>query len=110
MAAWRLPLLTESDIIAVVILSWADAEAGKIFGLQRSRVLPIDIQRVALRKLRMLHAAVKLEDLMVPPANRLEKLKGNRTGQWSIRINDQWRICFEWRSGNAYRVEIVDYH
>jgi toxin HigB-1 len=93
-----------------VIQSWADAEAEKIFDLRRSRVLPSDIQRVALRKLRMLHAAAALEDLLVPPANRLEKLKGDRSGQWSVRINDQWRICFEWRSGNAYQVEIVDYH
>jgi len=58
----------------------------------------------------MLDAAVTLEDLTVPPANRLEKSKGDRLGQWSIRINDQWRICFEWREGNAYQVEIVDYH
>ena len=92
-----------------MIQSWADAEAEKIFNLERSRVLPFDIQRVTLRKLRMLHAAATLEDLL-PPANRLEKLKGDRAGQWSVRINDQWRICFEWRSGNAYEVEIVDYH
>lgn len=58
----------------------------------------------------MLDAAVTLEDVAIPPANRLEKLKGDRAGQWSIRINDQWRICFEWRDGNAYKVEIVDYH
>jgi len=93
-----------------VIRSWADAEAEKLFNLQRSRLLPSDIQRVARRKLRMLDAAVTLEDLTVPPANRLEKLKGERLGQWSIRINDQWRICFKWREGNAYQVEIVDYH
>ena len=93
-----------------MIRSWADAEAEKVFNLQRSRRLPSDILRVALRKLRMLDAAVTLEDLTVSPANRLEKLKGDRLGQWSIRINDQWRICFEWREGNAYQVEIVDYH
>ena len=63
-----------------------------------------------LRKLRMLVAAVTLEDLTVPPANRLEKLQGDRAGQWSIRINDQWRICFMWRDGNAHNVEIADYH
>jgi len=93
-----------------MIRSWADAEAEKIFNLQRSRKLPTDIQRVALRKLLMLDAAVTIEDLTIPPANRLEKLKGDREGQWSIRINDQWRVCFAWREGNAYEVEIVDYH
>jgi len=72
--------------------------------------MPSDIQRVAVRKLRMLDAAMSLEDLTVPPANQLEKLRGDRKGQWSIRINDQWRICFAWREGNAYDVEIVDYH
>lgn len=93
-----------------MIRSWADAEAEKIFNLQRSRKLPPDLQRVALRKLLMLDAAVSIQDLTVPPANRLEKLKGDREGQWSVRINDQWRICFVWREGNAYDVEIVDYH
>jgi proteic killer suppression protein len=93
-----------------VVRTWADAEAEKIFNLKRSRKLPSDLQRAALRRLRMLDAAVTLEDLTVPPANRLEKLRGNRLGQWSIRINDQWRICFAWREGNAHDVEIVDYH
>ena len=68
------------------------------------------MQRVALRKLRMLDAATTLDDLRVPPANRLEKLKGDRAGQHSIRINRQWRVCFRWRAGDAYDVEIVDYH
>jgi proteic killer suppression protein len=93
-----------------VIRSWADAQAEKLFNLQRARKLPSDLQRVALRKLRMVDAAMTLEDLTIPPANRLEKLRGNRAGEWSIRINDQWRICFKWREGNAYDVEIVDYH
>ncbi len=93
-----------------MIRSWADAEAEKIFKLQRSKKLPTDIQRVALRKLLMLDAAVTIEDLTIPPANRLEKLKGDREGHWSIRVNDQWRVCFAWREGNAYDVEIVDYH
>ena len=93
-----------------MIRTWADAQAEKLFNLKRSRSLPSDLQRIALRKLRMLDAAVTLADLAVPPANRLEKLRGGRAGQWRIRINDQWRICFDWREGNAYDVEIVDYH
>ena len=93
-----------------MIKTWADAEAERLFNLHRSRKLPTDLQRIALRKLRMVDAAVSLEDLTVPPANRLEKLKGDRAGQWSIRINDQWRICFTWRAADAYDVEIVDYH
>jgi proteic killer suppression protein len=93
-----------------VIRSFKGEEAEKIFNLERSRKLPNDIQQVALRKLRMLNRSVTLTDLRVPPANRLEKLHDDREGQWSIRINDQWRICFEWRDGDAYDVEIVDYH
>jgi toxin HigB-1 len=93
-----------------VIRGWADEEAEKLFHRKRSRKLPPDLQRVALRKLLMLDAATILEDLRVPPANRLEKLKGGREGQWSVRINDQWRVCFTWSDGNAYDVEIVDYH
>lgn len=72
--------------------------------------LPRDIQPRALDKLRMLDAAERLDDLRAPPANRLEALKGRRTGQWSIRINDQWRVCFRWTNGHAHDVEIVDYH
>jgi len=77
---------------------------------ERSRRLPSDIQGVARRKLRMLNNARTLDDLRIPPANRLEALQGERKGQYSIRINDQWRICFEWVDGNADHVEIVDYH
>ncbi len=93
-----------------MIKSFKDAETEKVFRRQVSLRLPIDIQQTALRKLRMLSNAVSLNDLRVPPANRLEKLGGNRSGQYSIRINDQWRVCFEWRDGAAYCVEIVDYH
>lgn len=93
-----------------MIHSFKDAEAEKIFNRQRSRRLPPEIQQVALRKLRMLNRAVSLQDLRVPPANRLERLTGSRANQYSIRINDQWRICFEWLEGNAFNVEIVDYH
>lgn len=85
-------------------------ETERIFGLERSRKFPPDIQQVALRKLKMLHRATTVVDLRVPPANRLEKLHGARSGQWSIRVNDQWRICFNWQNGDAYEVEIVDYH
>jgi proteic killer suppression protein len=93
-----------------VIRSFKNKETEKIFHRERSRKLPSDIQQVALRKLRMLNRAITLQDLRVPPANRLERLTGVRTGQYSIRINDQWRICFEWMEGDAHNVEIVDYH
>lgn len=93
-----------------MIRSFKDTEAAKIYARQRSKKLPPDIQQVSLRKMRMLNNAVNLNDLRVPPANRLEKLSGNRAGQHSIRINDQWRLCFEWRDGDAYVVEIADYH
>lgn len=93
-----------------MIRTFKCAEAEKIFRRQRSRKLPSDIQQVALRKLRMLNRAVTLNDVRVPPANHLEKLKGEREGQYSIRINAQWRICFEWLEGDVYNVEIVDYH
>jgi toxin HigB-1 len=81
-----------------------------VFNRERSRRFSTDIQQVALRKLRMLNQSTDVTDLRIPPANRLEKLSGDRRGQWSIRINDQWRLCFNWRSGDAYDVEIVDYH
>jgi proteic killer suppression protein len=93
-----------------VIKSFKDVETEKIYHRERSRKLPFDIQQVALRKLRMINNAINLKDLRIPPANRLEKLTGNREGQYSIRINDQWRICFEWRSSDAFNVEITDYH
>ena len=93
-----------------MIRSFKSDETEKIFNREYSRRLPQDIQQIALRKLRMLNRATNLQDLRVPPANRLEKLKGKRVDQYSIRINDQWRICFEWREGDAHNVEIADYH
>ena len=93
-----------------MIKSFKNIETEKVFNRQLSRKLPTDIQQVALRKLRMLHNAKSLTDLGIPPANRLEKLGGNRAGQYSIRINDQWRICFAWREEDAFEVEITDYH
>jgi len=93
-----------------VIKSFRQKETEKIWQGQRSRRLPGDIQQVARRKLRMLNNARALNDLRIPPANRLEALHGQRVGQHSIRINDQWRICFVWDQGDAFDVEIVDYH
>ena len=93
-----------------MIKSFADTETEKVFGRQFSKKLPADIQSVALRKLRMLNNAHAINDLRSPPANRLEKLSKDREGQHSIRINDQWRVCFVWQDGDAHDVEIVDYH
>lgn len=93
-----------------MIRSFKDREAEKVFNLTPSRRLSQDLQRAALRKLRMLHRAKNLDDLRIPPANRLEALSGDRKGRFSIRINDQWRVCFLWREGDAFEVEIVDYH
>ena len=93
-----------------MIKNFKNKETKKIFNRQKSKKLPSDIQQIALRKLRMLNRATTIQDLLIPPANRLEHLKGDRIGQYSIRINSQWRICFEWQDGNAFNVEIVDYH
>ena len=93
-----------------MIRGFKDNETEKVFNGRFSKILPQDIQRVAERKLIMLHRAATLNDLRIPPSNRLEALKGNRKGQHSVRINDQWRICFDWLDGDAYDVEIVDYH
>ena len=93
-----------------MIKSFQGKETGKIWAGQRSQRLPQDIQPLSRRKLRMLNNARSLDDLRIPPANRLERLKGDRAGQYSIRINDQWRICFVWKQGIALDVEIVDYH
>jgi proteic killer suppression protein len=93
-----------------VIENFADTETEKIFQGIVSKKLPRDIQKTARRKLLYLHDAENLQDLLAPPGNRLEKLHGNRAGQHSIRINDQWRICFRWHGGRAREVEIVDYH
>ncbi len=93
-----------------MIKSFADKETEKLFNREFSKKLPNDVQRIARRKLEVLDAAENLNDLRVPPSNRLEKLKGNRGRQHSVRVNDQWRICFEWRDENAFEIEIVDYH
>ena len=93
-----------------MIKSFKNKETEKIYNREGSDKLPRDIQQVALRKLRMINNAKNLNDLRIPPANRLEKLRGDREGQHSIRINDQWRICFTWQEGEADDVEITDYH
>jgi len=93
-----------------MIRGFADPETALIWSGQRSRRLPPDIQGVALRKLRLLNQARILADLRVPPGSRLEALKGDRAGQHSIRINDQWCVCFRWNGGGAHDVEIADYH
>ncbi len=93
-----------------MIVSFADKETERIWRAERSRRLPPGIQQKALDRLQLLHTVTRLEDLRVPPGNRLEALKGDRKGQHSLRLNDQWRLCFRWQAGNAHDVEIVDYH
>jgi proteic killer suppression protein len=93
-----------------MIESFADPEAERVFRSEMSRRLPSTIQKTARRKLLYLHSAQHLRDLLAPPGNHLEELRGDRAGQYSIRINDQWRICFRWVEGNVRDVEITDYH
>jgi toxin HigB-1 len=93
-----------------MIKSFQDKEAHKIFCYEVSRKFSLSINKKALIKLLMLDAATEIFDLRIPPGNKLEVLRGDRKGQYSIRINKKWRICFVWRSGNVYHVEIVDYH
>jgi proteic killer suppression protein len=96
--------------MVIMIKSFADKETEKIFHRFFLSKLPHNIQNIARKKLVILDAVAEIEDLRVPPGNRLEALKGNRDGQHSIRINDQWRICFQWKDGDSYNVEITDYH
>ncbi|MCI5223163.1 MAG: type II toxin-antitoxin system RelE/ParE family toxin, partial [Candidatus Electrothrix sp. AR4] len=93
-----------------MIRSFKNSATEKIFKRSYSKKIPNDIQRSAFRKLRMINRSQNINDLRIPPENRLEKLKGERAGQYSIRINDQWRICFTWKNEDAFDVEIVDYH
>jgi proteic killer suppression protein len=93
-----------------VIRSFADLETENVFRRVGSRRLPADLQRIAYRKLVLLDAADTVNDLRIPPGNRLEKLRGDRAGQYSIRINNRWRVCFTWQGSDAYDVQIVDYH
>lgn len=114
---WRLlgfngnALHTECDaLLWDMIAGFRDAESERLWMTGHSKRLPPRLHRQALKKLYMLNAALALENLMVPPGNRLEKLRGDREGQFSIRVNDRYRICFDWRDGNAHEVEVVDYH
>jgi proteic killer suppression protein len=93
-----------------MIRSFADKETEAFYETGKSRRLPVDIQKRAAMRLTQLNAAVRVEDLRLPPSNRLEALHGERDGQWSIRINEQWRVCFRFEDGNEFDVEIVDYH
>ncbi|MCB0073783.1 MAG: type II toxin-antitoxin system RelE/ParE family toxin [Caldilineaceae bacterium] len=93
-----------------MIRSFADKETENFYRTGQSRRLPADIHKPAAMRLMQLDAAVRIDDLRLPPSNRLEALKHDRTGQWSIRINDQWRLCFRFEDGDAFNVEIVDYH
>lgn len=93
-----------------MIESFADRRTAAVFQGVQVRSLPPELQQAARRKLKMIDAAPSIEALRVPPGNRLEPLKGDRRGRWSIRINDQWRLCFRWKDGSAHDVEIVDYH
>lgn len=93
-----------------MIRSFGDKDTERLYHREQVRRLGPDLQRAALRKLRVLNAAVTLEDLRVLPGNRLEKLRGDRAGEWSIRVTGQWRLCFEWKDGDADEVELVDYH
>ena len=93
-----------------MIRSFRNKDTARLFAREPVRRWGPDIQRAGLRKLRLLDAATRIEDLRAPPANRLEKLSGARAGQWSICVNDQWRLCFVWKDGEAHDVELVDYH
>jgi proteic killer suppression protein len=93
-----------------VIRSFTTAETALFFATGRSRRLPPEIRQRAAMRLLQLHAATRVDDLRFPPSNRLERLRGDREGQWSIRVNEQWRICFRFEEGHAHEVEIVDYH
>lgn len=105
-----MPMAHRAIISRIVIASFADKQTEALFNRERVKTLDIKIQRIGLRKLDMIDAATSLTDLRMPPGNRLEKLHGDRAGQHSIRINDQYRVCFRWHDGNAQDVEIVDYH
>ena len=93
-----------------MIRSFADKQTAAVFDGHRVKALPAQLQEVARRKLKAVDAAAEINDLRIPPGNHLERLSGDRRDQWSIRLNDQWRVCFRWADGDAHDVEITDYH
>ena len=93
-----------------VIQTFVDGETERFYTAGKSRRMPMEIRKRAAMRLLQLNAATRIEDVRLPPSNRLEQLHGDRAGQWSIRINDQWRVCFRFKNGDAFDVEIVDYH
>ncbi len=93
-----------------MIKTFANKETAALFADEKVRRLPAEIRTVARRKLAQLHQVISVDELRIPPGNRLERLSGDRAGQWSIRINDQWRVCFEFEAGHAFEVEVADYH
>ena len=93
-----------------MIRTFADRETERFYTVGRSRRLPTEVRKRAVMRLLQLNAAARIEDLRLPPSNRLERLHGDRAGQWSVRINDQWRLCFSFKNGDAFDVGIVDYH
>jgi toxin HigB-1 len=105
-----LTIITRSVIIVIMIRSFRDEDSQSLFMRESTRRWSLPVQRAGLRKLLILDAATSLNDLRLPPGNRLEKLSGERSGQYSIRVNDRWRVCFRWIQGDAIDVEIVDYH
>ena len=107
---WRLDIYKQIVYHLSMIQSFADAETERFYQTGKSRKLSAAIHKRAAMRLTQLNAATRLEDLRLPPSNRLEALKGDRRGQWSMRINDQWRVCFRFENGDAFNVEIVDYH
>ncbi len=93
-----------------MIQTFSDSETERFYTGGRSGWMPTEIRKRAVMRLLQLNAATRIEDLRLPPSNRLEQLRGDRAGQWSMRINDQWRVCFRFKNGDAFDVEIVDYH
>ncbi len=97
-------------MLSLVIQTFADGETERFYAAGKSRRMPTEIRKRAAMRLIQLNAATRIDDLRLPPSNRLEQLHGDRAGQWSMRINDQWRVCFRFKNGDAFDVEIVDYH
>ena len=106
----HLTTINRMFIVSTVIQTFADGETERFYTAGQSRRMPTEIRKRAAMRLLQLNAATRIEDLRLPPSNRLEQLRGDRAGQWSMRINNQWRVCFGFKNGDAFDVEIVDYH